>query len=172
MVLNPDHIFEWFDPDEQKDYVAPMEVDLELHHFAELSRNDQVQVNCLADAIYWEARGEPLEGQLGVGYVVLNRMASREHWPNSACGVVYQKRRIGNNRYHCQFSWVCEHGGRAIRNERLYRHSIKIARAVLDDLYPNPIGESVFFHSQAELSYKFASYEPTVTLGGHYFYRL
>jgi len=145
---------------------------LENHHFAELSRNDQIQVNCLADAIYWEARGESLKGQLGVGYVVLNRMANRKHWPSTACGVVYQKKSLGNNRYHCQFSWVCEHGGKARRNESQYANAVKVARAVIDDLYPNPIGESTFFHSQLELSYKFAAYEPTVALGGHYFYRL
>ena len=46
-------------------------------------------VNCIAKAIYYESRGEPVEGQLAVGEVVRNRMLS-DKYPNTACEVIAQ----------------------------------------------------------------------------------
>jgi spore germination cell wall hydrolase CwlJ-like protein len=54
------------------------------------------EVNCLAKAIYFEARGEPKEGMVEVANVVLNRVKSGK-FPSSICGVVYQPK---------QFSWT------------------------------------------------------------------
>jgi spore germination cell wall hydrolase CwlJ-like protein len=61
-------------------------------------------VRCLTDAIYYEAAGEPEEGQRAVAQVVLNRVRD-PHFPKSVCGVVYEgwRRRTG-----CQFSFVCD----------------------------------------------------------------
>ena len=59
---------------------------------------------CLAKAIYYEARGEPLAGRLAVGRVILNRVKSR-FYPNSVCEVVYQN---ANWRNRCQFSFACD----------------------------------------------------------------
>lgn len=69
-------------------------------------------IMCLATNIYHEARGEPLEGQLAVGYVTLNRVES-EKYPNTVCDVVYQaKMKSGYKtipaRNKCQFSWYCD----------------------------------------------------------------
>ena len=50
-------------------------------------------VTCLSLAIYHEARGEPIQGQLAVGQVVLNRVASRDY-PDTVCGVVTQKKQF------------------------------------------------------------------------------
>ena len=58
---------------------------------------------CLAQAVYYEARGEPEEGQAGVAQVVLNRMRSGAH-PATACGVVFE----GAAHPGCQFSFACD----------------------------------------------------------------
>ena len=59
---------------------------------------------CLADAVYFEARGEPLRGQEAVAQVVMNRVFSG-FYPNNVCGVVYQN---ANRHLACQFTFACE----------------------------------------------------------------
>src|SRR5262249_61856823 len=56
---------------------------------------------CLAEAIYFEARGEAVRGQMAVAQVVLNRVFSGKY-PNTVCGVVYQN---AHRRLHCQFTF-------------------------------------------------------------------
>ena len=59
---------------------------------------------CLAEAIYFEARGEVEEGQVAVAQVVLNRVKNPSY-PDSICGVVYQNK---HKRNRCQFSYACD----------------------------------------------------------------
>lgn len=75
------------------------------------------EINCLALNIYHEARGEPREGQLAVGYVTMNRVVSGRY-PNSVCKVVWQPK---------QFSWT--HDGRSDRpeNKSAWDRSVRIA---------------------------------------------
>ena len=62
------------------------------------------QQQCLAEAVYYEARSEGLPGQKAVAEVVLNRVENK-HFPNSICGVVYQgAERVSG----CQFSFTCD----------------------------------------------------------------
>ena len=68
-------------------------------------------MRCLAEAIYFESRGEPETGQAAVAQVVLNRVRSGI-FPANVCGVVYQDR---NRPFACQFSFACE--GRSLRIE-------------------------------------------------------
>jgi len=76
------------------------------------------ELHCLALNVYFEARGEKAEGQLAVALVTMNRMKSR-HYPNSVCGVVWQKR---------QFSWT--HDGKSDRptDMRAWKLAKKIAQ--------------------------------------------
>lgn len=62
------------------------------------------ELRCLAEGMYFEARGEPLRGQLAVGRVILNRVAS-EAYPDTVCDVVYQNDHMRNR---CQFSFACD----------------------------------------------------------------
>jgi hypothetical protein len=84
---------------------------------------------CLADAVYFEARGEPLKGQEAVAQVVMNRVFSG-YYPNNVCGVVYQNA----NRYlACQFTFACE--GRdlnRIEEPVMWEQAKRIARDTLD----------------------------------------
>ena len=63
------------------------------------------EISCLAQNIYFEARGEPMVGKIAVGHVVLNRAADRR-WPRRACSVI--KQGGYKQRHRCQFSWWCD----------------------------------------------------------------
>lgn len=80
-----------------------------------VAKADTTQVNCLATAIYHEARGEPTQCQHMVADVVLNR-ASSKFYPKTVCNVVYQRG---------QFSWVGK--GYSIREQQRYSQAKKIA---------------------------------------------
>lgn len=69
---------------------------------AKASADDDL--TCLATAIYFEARGEPVGGKLAVGRVILNRVTSQAY-PDSVCEVVYQNDHL---RKRCQFSFACD----------------------------------------------------------------
>jgi S1-C subfamily serine protease len=58
---------------------------------------------CLATAIYYEARGRPVRGQVGLGQVIINRVRS-PLYPETICGVVYE----GQTEKHCQFFFACD----------------------------------------------------------------
>src|SRR5204862_6551245 len=78
---------------------------------------------CLASAIYFEARGEPVRGQIAVAQVVLNRAFSG-HYPNTVCGVVYQ-----NSHRHlaCQFTFACDGIPDVVREPDAMERAKKIA---------------------------------------------
>lgn len=96
-------------------------------------------MHCLAGAIYFESKGEPLEGQLAVGRVIVNR-ASSNRFPSSYCGVVFQR---------SQFSFV--RGGRmpAIKTASLaWREARAIARIANDGSWDSPAKGALFFHAR------------------------
>ena len=70
---------------------------------ANAGSNVTEEIECLALTIYFEARGEPDEGKIAVGYVVMNR-AQNPLFPEKICSVVRQG---GIKRYRCQFTWWC-----------------------------------------------------------------
>lgn len=95
-------------------------------------------LNCLASAIYFEARGEPLLGQLAVGSVVVNRAGSGR-FPSSYCGVVYQP---------SQFSFV--RGGRmpSINRDSKAWQQAKVLATIADEgLWASPARDALFFHA-------------------------
>ena len=86
------------------------------------------RLECLATAIYFEARGEPEKGQRAVGQVVLNRVAS-ENYPDSVCDVVYQN---SERRNACQFSFTCDGKPDEITEKELYRDIRRLAADLLN----------------------------------------
>jgi len=66
--------------------------------------NPSKQALCLAEALYFEARGEPVRGQIAVAEVILNR-AQSARFPDTVCEVVYQG---SHRRNACQFSYACD----------------------------------------------------------------
>ena len=88
---------------------------------------DNKQLKCLSDNIYYEARGEPVEGQIAVAQVTLNRV-QQGRWGNTVCEVVYYKR-LGV----CQFSWVCK--PQRTPNNKQYEQSQLVANRVASYYY-------------------------------------
>ena len=96
------------------------------------------QMRCLASAIYFEARGESLEGQLAVGRVVINR-ADSGRFPSSYCGVVYQP---------SQFSFIRGNRMPSVSEEsESWRRAVAIARIAAEGSWKSPAGEALFFHA-------------------------
>lgn len=97
------------------------------------------EMRCLAGAIYFESRGEPLSGQLAVGDVIINR-AESGRFPSTYCGVVYQP---------SQFSFV--RGGRmpAIdKSSSAWRNAKAIALIAHENLWDSPAEDALFFHAK------------------------
>ena len=82
---------------------------------------------CLAQAVYFEARGEPANGQMAVAQVVLNRVAS-QYYPNNVCDVVYQNQ---HRRNRCQFSFACDGRPERIRDQGSWGRATTIATQIL-----------------------------------------
>jgi spore germination cell wall hydrolase CwlJ-like protein len=115
---------------------------------------------CLAGAVYFESKGEPLQGQLAVAEVILNRAASGK-FPKSICGVVKQK---------SQFSFV--RGGRIpsiSKSSEAWRKAVAIAHIAKQDLAEGGIGKAMFFHAR----YVSPRWRLTrvASIGNHIFYR-
>ena len=97
------------------------------------------QMRCLAGAVYFESRGEPLDGQLAVAQVVINR-SEDNRWPASYCSVVYQK---------AQFSFV--RGGRmpAINTaSAAWERAKAVATIAHKGLWESKADDAVYFHAQ------------------------
>jgi hypothetical protein len=100
---------------------------------------------CLADAVYFEARGEPLKGQEAVAQVVMNRVFSG-YYPNNVCGVVYQN---ANRHLACQFTFACE--GRdlsRIDEPDMWEQAKRIAKETLDGrIWLTEVGHATHYHA-------------------------
>lgn len=124
------------------------------------TRTADDQHECLAGAVYFEAKGEPLHGQLSVAEVILNRARSGR-FPASACGVVKQRG---------QFSFI--RGGRfpaIARTSLAWKRAVAIAHIAVQDLADGPAPRALFFHA------KYVSPRWRLTrvaaVGNHIFYR-
>jgi N-acetylmuramoyl-L-alanine amidase len=115
---------------------------------------------CLAGAVYFESRSEPLEGQLAVAQVILNR-ASSGRFPASLCGVVFQP---------SQFSFVRGSGMPPIaRNSQDWREAVAVARIARDGAWNSRAEKALFFHaSRVSPGWHLAR---VAAIGNHVFYR-
>jgi len=105
------------------------------------------QLECLTRNIYWEAASEPFEGKVAVAQVTLNRMQSGK-FPNSVCGVVYQKN-VFYEKVVCQFSWHCE-GNQKMKpiHKPLWRESEEVAKKVLLEGFRLPgLKNALYYHA-------------------------
>ena len=108
------------------------------------AKSIEADLRCIAQNIYFEARGEPLEGKLAVGHVVMNRMADRR-FPRKACSVIRQG---GERRLHrCQFSWWCDGRSDTPRKEEAWQESMVLATLLKAGLIPDPTGGALWYHA-------------------------
>ena len=99
---------------------------------------------CLAEAIYFEARGEAVRGQIAVAQVVLNRAFSGKY-PDTVCGVVYQNK---HRHLACQFTFACDNNKDVIREPDMWERARKIAKAMLDgQLWLPEVNRSTHYHA-------------------------
>ena len=102
------------------------------------------QEKCLAEAVYFEARGEAVRGQIAVAQVVMNRVFSG-FYPTTPCGVVYQNK---NRRLACQFTFACDGIPDVVREPDMWVRARKIAAATLDGrLWLPEVGKSTHYHA-------------------------
>jgi spore germination cell wall hydrolase CwlJ-like protein len=116
-------------------------------------------VDCLAAAVYYEARGETLAGQAAVAQVVLNR-ARHPAFPKSVCAVVYQ----GVGHAGCQFSFACNGVMKRARDAAAWTAAHEVAARALGGYVMPIVGEATAFHVAG------ARRQSGVRLGGHVFY--
>lgn len=126
-------------------------------------------LDCLAEAVYYEARSESETGQRAVAQVVVNRVR-HPAWPNSVCGVVYQgPLRAGGG---CQFTFTCD-GSLAVRPQGIaWTRARAIAAEALAGQTYAPVGLSTHYHTNAVSPSWAPRLALTAMIGAHIFYRL
>lgn len=117
------------------------------------------QLECLATAVYHESKGEPLEGQLAVAQVVMNRVGSGQ-FADSICGVVYQPK---------QFSFI--EAAPARRSVSAWQTAVAVARIARDQAFRQVAPDALFFHANyAKPSWRTLK-QKVAAVGAHTFYR-
>jgi hypothetical protein len=102
------------------------------------------QEKCLADAVYFEARGEAVRGQIAVAQVVMNRVFSG-FYPTTVCGVVYQN---SHRRLACQFTFACDGIRDTVNEPDMWERAKKIAKETLDGrLWLPEVAKSTHYHA-------------------------
>jgi spore germination cell wall hydrolase CwlJ-like protein len=104
------------------------------------------ELRCLAENIYFEARGEPLEGQYAVAEVTLNRTRA-PNFPHTICGVVHETRwDPSRRRFVADFSWT-ELGALPPEKGPAWRQAMAVATAEYDRLHRPVVPGALFYHS-------------------------
>ena len=99
---------------------------------------------CLTEAVYFEARGEAVRGQIAVAQVVLNRAFSGKY-PDTVCGVVYQNK---HRHLACQFTFACDNNPDVVREPDMWDRAQKISKAMLDgQLWLPEVDKSTHYHA-------------------------
>jgi spore germination cell wall hydrolase CwlJ-like protein len=123
---------------------------------------------CLATAIYFEARGEPLSGQVAVAQVVLNRVHSGRY-PDSICGVVYQN---DQRRNACQFSFACDGIADAASEEQAWERAKKVSdEVVAGQAQLKTVAAATHYHATYVAPYWAPSMQRLTRIGAHVFYK-
>lgn len=129
---------------------------------------DARQQNCLAQAIYYEARGESQRGQIAVAEVIMNR-AKSGYYPSSVCGVVFQGAHRSTG---CQFTFTCDGSINHRPRGRAWDRAQRVATAVMSG-YTRPITQgATHYHTLAVNPVWNSGLVETTTIESHVFYRM
>jgi spore germination cell wall hydrolase CwlJ-like protein len=133
-----------------------------------LRRADDLE--CLAENVYFEARGEPLNGQYAVAEVTLNRTRAL-HFPHTICQVVHESRwDPSRRRYVADFSWT-ELGSLMPEDGPAWQQAMEVASNVYDDLRDPLVPGALFYHATNVRPRWAKSRKAIATIGNHIFYR-
>ena len=134
------------------------------------------EVACLAEAIYFESGNQSDAGRLAVGHVVLNRQEMREY-PNTICDVVhqaeYRENWKGNMipvKHRCQFSYFCDGKPEIIEDSKTWNESYMLATLLVNGMYDFTHGAS-HYHNDSVHPYWADHLKHTVTIDNHIFYK-
>ncbi len=137
-----------------------------------------IQLTCLTQNIYFEARNQPTVGQMAVASVVLNRVYD-SRYPNTICGVVtqgptYSWKKDFPVRHRCQFSWYCDGKSDTPTEQRAWNHAITVAKEVYYTYSLgvfNMIDGATHYHT-LEVDPDWHNYlEEVAVINNHVFYR-
>jgi spore germination cell wall hydrolase CwlJ-like protein len=153
------------------DTTVATRTDPDRPRYADLVNPDKVdsEQRCLAEAVYFEARSEPEEGQAAVAQVVLNRVRSGLY-PGSICGVVYQNR---HRHLACQFTFACEGKALRIGDRESWDTAKRVAGAVLEGrTYLADVGGATHYHADYVKPSWSRRLKKMDVIGRHIFYKL
>ncbi len=123
---------------------------------------------CLAEALYFEARGESVKGQFAVAEVIMNRVDS-SRFPNSVCGVINQ----GTGRkFACQFTYTCDGKAEKIGEPKAFANVGKIAKLMIDGAERPLTSGATHYHTKAVNPKWARTFPRTATIGVHHFYKM
>ena len=123
---------------------------------------------CLAEAVYFESRGEAVRGQIAVAQVVMNRVFSGKY-PDTVCGAVYQNK---HRHLACQFTFACDNNADVIREPEMWERAKKISKAMLDgQIWLPEVGKSTHYHAYWVRPSWVAEMKKMYKTGVHTFYR-
>jgi spore germination cell wall hydrolase CwlJ-like protein len=129
------------------------------------------ETKCLAEAIYFEARGEPENGQIAVAQVVLNRVKNPAY-PKSICEVVYQN---ADKRDACQFSFACDGQPETIDEPDAWKTAMAIAQKVVADddktMFMADVGAATHYHATYVRPDWAGEMQKAAKIGTHIFYK-
>ncbi|MEC7763976.1 MAG: cell wall hydrolase [Pseudomonadota bacterium] len=128
---------------------------------------DDPEWTCLTEAIYFEARGEGFQGQVGVAEVILNRVDD-DRWPDTICGVVNQGT---GEKYRCQFSYTCDGLPDTVDDQLSWDRAGRYAAAMMEDGPRIFTGGATFYHADYVDPYWAKEFVRTANIGVHRFYR-
>lgn len=130
-------------------------------------RIENRQVQCLSEALYFEARGESVKGQFAVAEVILNRVDS-DRYPDTVCGVVNQ----GTGRkYACQFTYTCDGLPERITEPGAWEQVQKVARIAIQGAPRSLTQGATHYHTNYVNPRWARQYTKTAQIGIHIFYR-
>lgn len=130
-----------------------------------VERDEQWQ--CLAEALYFEARGESVKGQFAVAEVIMNRV-DHDYYPSSLCGVIKQ----GTGRkYQCQFTYTCDGMAENIRERGAFERVGKVAEMMINGAPRVLTDGATHYHTKAVSPSWSRKFKRTTTIGVHHFYR-
>ena len=125
------------------------------------------ELKCLSEALYFEARGEQIEGQIAVADVIINRKNSSQ-FPGTICGVVSEG---APKRHACQFSYNCDGKLELIYDKVTYRRIVKLSSMILNGAFSDVTNGATFFHA-SEVSPSWSKkFKNTRKIGRHIFYK-
>lgn len=145
-----------------------------------LNKVDKESAECLAKNMYFEAKGQPVSGQIAVSLVVMNRVKD-SRYPNTPCDVVHQAKysqwydKTQNKkvpiRHKCQFSWYCDGKSDVISDTKAYAKLYDLAKRVLSGRYDGMLEGATHYHATYVKPAWRKEKRYVAQIGDHIFYR-